>query len=396
MHTEWVLSPDEYAATADRVAKINARATKRGFAGRIELAGVQQEVTETDRYGLKRTRMVIDVEISGEAPCYSGWAFLAAVDTVDTQDGADFITRLAPGVNETDIDRSLLAAGQCQHCNAARPNRRRTFLVRNTETGQLFQVGTTCLKDFLGWEGRPVFIDEDAVAREIEPDFQGGRRLDYVPATVVAAAWAAVKTFGWAPASRAGLTTRDVVSAILYGTTKADRDLAEQIAPLLPEGVAKASEIIATILANFSTESEYEANMRVALRLAAVGARQMGLVVSAVAAYERILGLELRRKIQREAAAVSEYAGEVSQKLTVTGTITHLASFESNYGYTPTRNLLIILESGTTVAKIITAAGWAFDVERGQEITVTGTVKAHKEYKGTKQTVLTRARPTTP
>jgi hypothetical protein len=122
----------------------------------------------------------------------------------------------------------------------------------------------------------------------------------------------------------------------------------------------------------------------------------MGLVVSAVAAYERILGLELRRKIQREAAAVSEYAGEVSQKLTVTGTITHLASFESNYGYTPTRNLLIILESGTTVAKIITAAGWAFDVERGQEITVTGTVKAHKEYKGTKQTVLTRARPTTP
>ncbi|HEY3409009.1 MAG TPA: hypothetical protein VGK53_12620, partial [Propionicimonas sp.] len=40
---------------------------------------------------------------------------------------------------------------------------------------------------------------------------------------------------------------------------------------------------------------------------------------------------------------------------------------------------------------LVTAAAWAYRVERGEQITLTGTVKAHTEWRGLRQTVLTRA-----
>lgn len=106
----------QYAATVERATSINARATKRGFTGRIEVTGSTREVTETDQARLKRTHLVVDTEITGEAPCYNGWTFLAAVDTVETADGADFVIRSAPGVEESVVDRSALEAGRYQHC----------------------------------------------------------------------------------------------------------------------------------------------------------------------------------------------------------------------------------------------------------------------------------------
>ena len=139
----WILTPAEYAATVERAASINARATKRGFTGRIEVTGTTREVSETDQAGLNRTYLVVDTEITGEAPCYNGWTFLAAVDTVETADGADFVIRSAPGVEESGVDRSALEAGRCQHCKSIRSNRKYTYLVRNVETGKTVQVGSS-------------------------------------------------------------------------------------------------------------------------------------------------------------------------------------------------------------------------------------------------------------
>lgn len=37
----------------------------------------------------------------------------------------------------------------CEHCNTRR-NRKSTYLVRNTKSGEVRQVGKTCLKEYTG------------------------------------------------------------------------------------------------------------------------------------------------------------------------------------------------------------------------------------------------------
>lgn len=53
---------------------------------------------------------------------------------------------------------------------------------------------------------------------------------------------------------------------------------------------------------------------------------------------------------------------------------------------------LLIVTTDIALVKIVTTAKWADGVERGDTVTLTGTVKAHTDYQGKKQTVLTRAR----
>lgn len=391
--TSWTLSPAELAATQERAAKINARATKRGFTGRLEVTGTPREISETDEAGLTRTRLVYDVQITGEAPSYNGWTFLAAVDTVETATGTDFILRTAPGVDESGVDRTALAAGRCEHCNTVRANRRYTYLVRHTETGEIRQVGSTCIKDFTGWAGRPVFIWADDVADELH-EFLGGFASsghEYTPKTVVTAAWAISRRFGWVPASATfSRSTRDLVSSYLYGTSRADRELRADVAADVAEAAGMGATIVTALLEGLTDAGDYVANLKVCLRAASVSHRHLGITVSTVAAYERMIGDRVQRQTAEKTRKESAYAGEIGQKLTITGTVTRLKPIEQNYGYTPTTSMLVIIESGTTVAKTFTAAAWAWDVAQGDEITITGTVKAHEEFNDTKETVLTR------
>lgn len=392
----WTLTAEEFLATQNRAEAINARATKRGFTGRIEVTGTEREITKTDDSGLKRTSTVFDVTITGEAPSYGGWTFLAAVDSIETATGTDFILRTAPGVDESGVDRSQLVAGRCQHCNSTRPNRRYTYLVRD-ENGQTRQVGSTCIKDFTGWAGRPVFLSTEKVSDDLS-DFlssSGSSRVDYAPETVIAAAWAISRQFGWAPASAYDATpTRDLVVSYLYGNSRADRELRDDVAELTTEANTMARTIITALLDGLEGDSDYVLNMRTLLQASHVSFRHMGLVVSAIAAYDRLIGETERRRLaaaeRAQRRAETEHAGTVGEKITVTGKITRLKPIQKHYGYQVTTSMLVIIESATTVAKTFTSASWAWEVRHGDEVTVTATVKAHEEYQGARQTTLVR------
>lgn len=396
----WTVSPASFAASRERIATINARAAKRGFTGRLEVTGTEREVTQTGPGGTPQTFTVVDMRIDGEAPSYGGWGFLAAVDTVETEEGHDFVLRCAPGIDEATLDRSILRPGQCQHCRTNRTNRTNrvhTYLLRNAETGHSVQVGSTCLRDFLGWEGRPVYVSTNDAAEELD-DFLGGLsgfERAYSPRTVVATAWGISRKYGWtsaAAASYGNTSTRELVESYLYGTGTTDRELRTDVQTEVAAADSKADEILTAVLEGLDIDTAYGANLQVCLRGTYVQDKHMGLVVSTVAAYERILGTQLRREQQDAARTQSQYAGTVEEKITITGTVTRLTPVQGNYGYRSTTSMLVILEDGPTIAKMFTSAGWAFDIEQGQQLTVTATVKEHEEYQGARQTVLIRPR----
>lgn len=382
----WTLSPVEFAATQQRVEKINARASKRGFTGRVEVIGTQREVTTEDAAGLRRTRVVVDAEIHGEAPSYGGWQFLAAVDSIDTATGTDFVLRTAPGVTESGIDRSTLVPGFCAHCNVQRANRRYTYLVRHTETGEAVQVGSTCIKDFTGWQAKPVFLVAEDLEDELRTDAPASGPDLYSPQTVVAIAWAASQTYGWIPASaHTGIPTRSTVSDYLYSRDKAGNEAREEIAPQIEEASTTAKTIITTLLDGLDDDGDYPTNLKTCLRGTYVEPKHMGLVVSAVAAYQRLTTKETT-PAEPAQQTPSRYVGTVDEKITLTGTITRLIDIDTTWG----TSMLVIIDTGEAVAKMFTSAAWAFDVDENTTLTITGTVKAHEEYRDTKQTVLTR------
>lgn len=392
--TSWPLTPDEYRLTVERCAKINARATKRGFTGRLAVTGTERIVSTKDAAGLVREHVVIDTVLTGDAPSYGGWYFLAAVDTLQTgNDSHSFVIRCAPGVDADTIDRSALRAGHCDHCKTSRINRKYTYLVRN-ESGETFQVGSTCIKDFTGWAGKLVFLAENTIGSEVFSGL-GGTQIDYTVETVVAAAWGISRQLGWVPSSSMDRTsTRSAVDTYLYGRSASDRSFQQEMGPHIVAAAGQAKHVIATVVEEFTNSSGgFEQNLIACLSSQTVGQRQMGFVVSTVSAYERILANRVRAEQETAAAEskpVSEYAGVIGDKLTVTGPVVRLVPIEQTYGHRTTTAMLVIVESGSTVAKMFTTAAWAFNLQQGQTLTVTATVKAHDDYQGVKQTVLVR------
>jgi acyl dehydratase len=386
-HT-WTLTPEAFAATEAKLEKINARAHARGFTGRLDLTGTEREITETDTCGLTRTRIVIDTTITGEAPNYGGWRFLAAVDTVPTDtDTTDFVLRAAPGVNTDSIDRDTLVAGHCDHCNAVRANRRYTFLVEHVDTGQTMQVGSTCLRDFTGWATTPVFIDLDDTIDKLDGTPTSGGQAAYTPETIVAIAWAATQARGW----KAGGGTTSDVAAYLYGTSKTDAALRQEMAEHLGEkATTTARTIIRELLDELDSGGSYAQNLLTCLSATHVAPKHLGITVSAIAAHHRMTGKQPESRRREDTARTTRYAGEVGEKLTLTGTITLARAFETQYGYQSSVSNLLIVEADTTVAKMFTSAAWSDDVQVGDTVTLTATVKDHEDYRGVKTTVLTR------
>ena len=153
-----LLSLAEFTATKAKAAALNARAIKRGWTGRTEVAGERRVITNLGNplpfplYPAGAQIVRFETTVTGEAPCYGGWRFLAALDATPAADGAvNWIVRCAPGVDDDALNRGQLRQGACDHCETVRPGRRHLYAVQHTDTGELRQVGSTCIKDFLGW-----------------------------------------------------------------------------------------------------------------------------------------------------------------------------------------------------------------------------------------------------
>lgn len=88
-----------------------------------------------------------------------------------------------------------------------------------------------------------------------------------------------------------------------------------------------------------------------------------------------------------EIAAKSNYVGEVGQKIEWTLTVEKVISFEGFYGLQ-----FVYLMRDADGNRITTKTNRDGLMEQGSTVTVKGTIKAHEEYKGEKQTILTRVK----
>lgn len=380
----WFLNAEELAATRAKIAKLQQRAQRKGFTGAIDVTAVPATRSSTSAGGLPVTVHGFDVTITGEPPRYQGWRFVAAVDAVE----GGTILRYPPG-STAEVPNDQIRAGECDHCHTTRA-RRSTVLVAHDDTGQLLQVGRSCLKDFLGHDTLPVFLTTDEIANTLGGSLSGTPAAWDVHSVLTYAA-AAVEAFGWTPASASEhgrVPTRDLVRLALTGGRGADQ-LREQITPHLSDATARAAQIRSDLLAGLTGTSGYEANLVAVLRGDAVEAKHLGLAVSAIPAHQRLTADRAREASRQEAAQAVDHVGTVGEKVTLTGVV-RTAMRVDGYTYHSPASVLLVVDCGSAVAKMTTTAAWAYGVHVGDPLTVTGTVKAHPEWNGTKQTVLAR------
>jgi hypothetical protein len=388
----WRLTSEQFDATVEKIEKINQRSARKGLSGTVGIAYRVVEETKENHLGFKVTKVFYETAITGDAPKYDDWRFIA---TLDFDEHAGLVVRTFPGVES--VDREGLREGWCDHCKRTRA-RRSTYLVRNDKTGEQVQVGTSCIKDFTGWSGHVAWLDAEKVRDEVGEGFGGGGwDPDYSPETILAVAWACVKAFGYVRSGDWNDTpTSTLVRTALYPSPKSkeDREFAAQMRPLAKEAEGRAGEILAFILSDdFGGEGEYVRNLKAIAAGKLVSRRNIGLLASAPQAWARHVEQTLIRKRRDEkpsewiGTAPDKDAGVKGSRITFTGVIETIRYIHGDYGVT-TLYQLRAEDSGVIVKWF--ASNQALGDTQGKRVTIKGTVKAHDDYKGTKTTVLTR------
>ena len=242
------------------------------------------------------------VVLEGEPPALAGWTLAAVVDHRGEDAWLRVVSSQAPP-----LDPRRFRSPRCDHCGLRR-RRVETFVVWHAISQRLRQVGTGCLRDFLGghdserWchQAEYVLLARESLAADASPPHAPDVADDGVPVDAFAAHAAMVlRTDGWISRERARqtgeLASADTALDSLRSTPHAPHhgDVA-----LAATGLRWARELLAAKpgLSDF----ERDATLAVSLgRL--VTARERGLVCALIAVYRR------RRAGSRHLGRVGEW-----------------------------------------------------------------------------------------
>lgn len=324
---------------------------------------------------------VVDVTISEKAICSNGWEVVAKIDHGDNSKGG--YNNVVFWFDGNDHGTAYAhAAPHCDHCHTDR-RRTTTYLVKRGE--DLRQVGASCLHDYTGifpWLA-VAFAEFSTYSVEdgetFDPVAMAG---SVVTATekILACAVASVRKNGYAN-SESRLPTK----LQMLEETPTDND-------------KKTAAAIIDFFQNLDTEGDnFASNTKAVICSPYCKPKVYGFIAYAPRFYEKEIAKrekEAARKVKHETeAATSAYFGEVGQRTTIHAEkIEVVANWFTNYSYYGEIVYLYRIhatENGVFMWKTSTPIG---EDERNKPHTIKATIKAHNDYNGIKQTMMTRCK----
>jgi hypothetical protein len=178
--------------------------------------------------------------------------------------------------------------------------------------------------------------------------------------------------------------------------------------------VAAAAETWAESLTDAQINAEkgdYLHNLRAAARTGVVGFKTAGIVASMVTAYQRFVSRERERAERAARPRLDAFVGNVGDKVTFglpakvgkkgqllkgapvvlsteAVTLDFVAGYDSDFGYVTI--LKFRTAEGASLVWKSTSDTGVTRADAGKKYTLAGSIKKHDNYKGEKQTVLTR------
>ena len=331
---------------------------------------VQRGTPAWDR-SLKHKFYPIEVEGKYEIP---GWRFIA---TIEHTPGGNIIRNIT---DEKIPEKYYDISPECEHCHRIR-DRKDTYLVQNTDTGEFKQVGKSCLRDYTGGMDAALaasmaeWVKEPEAIKGIEDDLmvpKGSSGLFFDADKFKRIAYNYVKEHGY---SKDPDYIYNIVSAY-EGTAK------DSTKPATAEELKTMDEWVLNL---DTTTNDYYRNAFIAWNLEDLENRHLRLVASLINTYFKD---KEKKKQQELARATTKHVGEIGDKVVVTVAskrLLYMKSFYSGYRTEETPVYRIVGEDGNIYI-------WSTQVWFAEGDTILATVKSHSEYNGEAQTVLTRGK----
>jgi hypothetical protein len=342
------------------------------------------------------------VAVIGTAPQVGNHQLLARIEYLSDSKSKLFHT--VPGINiKVDERFRSLDASVCEHCNRSR-RRLDTFVVRDTTNGDQKQIGRNCLADFIGG------LSPDAIANSAQylnlfDDIGGGneghggyfdQKADTTDVLTLTSAY--ISLYGWVPKSQANEQFRATASRVgdhfynqahLSATEKAEIKRVSELSHQ-QQHIETADKVITWIKNDLSesARSDYELNLCTLVVGELTERRHLGIVASAVSAYQRAMNRGIEYAKKNAEAAKSEFIGDKGDKFkSVPVSVQFVKSMSGGYG-------------ATTLVKFVDEKGniltWFASGDKqftpGEKLVISGTIKGQKEYQGIKETQLTRVK----
>ena len=406
----------------DGIAKINKKAKKLGCdpliltadtdsvvqvyemkGGKIVKGG---DITRYRKDHVKRTWFEFDVTLEYKIPIINGWELISTFDITPRIPVVD-----ANGEVEKDLDgntvygeclvftstvpgKELPAIFQnkseihCDHCGHRR-FRTHSMLMRNVESGEFKEIGSTCIKDFFGhspaallWMAQINFQD---IVNEIEfedffGDGGGASSLD-IDAVMMFTAMA-IRLDGWTSRGNAYKYDKTPTSDMMFfymdppNSWRGERSPSDDDRRIAKETIEYFTELN-------PMDNDYLANCCKVVKLGHVPLKMVGVACSMIATYKKAW---LDRK-KREERPESDWVGKVGDKVEAKVECVFSKELASDWGVSV---LYIFFEEGTGNKLITYYSGSKWVVYQGDTMTIKGTVKSHDLYDGQKSTKLTR------
>lgn len=292
-------------------------------------------------------------------------------------------------------------ATTCDHCGLSR-RRTKTYLVEHAETREIKQVGSNCLRDFLGVDPHTLvkyatFLSEieDMMNDEDGERYAGSGRREVATEEYLTHVCTMIRTEGWASRSEVGrarpTADRAWQNFYDYGKVENGRPCFTEIEE---EDHARAVAAIEWAKAHLGAKvhqsqdaTDFEHNMYVAANGDTVPKKGDGVLAYLPVAHARFEEREIERKLRTEKAqevgATSTHVGQIKDRITVTGTVASVFEHGGDWGTT------YITKIEGDDGNIYKWFG-SYDLGRGNKVTGKFTVKKHDEYQGVKETVITR------
>jgi len=346
-----------------------------------------------------------NIKLSGISPIIAGYELIASCEAMTE----GILIKTIPGKTYPEHYRNLMI---CEHCNSDR-KRKYTFIVRHINSDTYKIVGKSCLKDFLG-HADPAFLASYLEIINVKDDssfdgFPAGamiyntkRYLDIVAAVI--------REKGFISKTKASeldgvLPTSDIAEKIITDIMgKYTIDITEN-----DKEIASKALLWCQSLPEYNL-NDYMYSIYLLSKEETIKPNKFGYVASIIPTYLRTIERQIeaeKKATQQKEESISDYIGTPGEKIQVELIYMNSFSYEFQYSAYSTQTNFIhkfldnngnifVWKTAKSIKEIVNGKNFytkeCIDINIGHNLKLKGSIKEHNEYKGEKQTILTRCK----
>ena len=385
-----------------KMASLQKKCAQSHCSFKYEVIG-EEYITSTSESGEEYVAKYFKVEVEGTAK-YDGWEFVA---TLDHHDEGNVVRAYN---TELIIPEKYKTCGPtCEHCGKIR-SRKDTYLIYNEDLG-FKQVGRSCLREYtngLSAEDIAFFV---SIYSQFEnsKEYSGASFNRYICVEdIVRYAFECYKHWGYQKSRNSFedeipanyRSTKDRVTDYYYvnrafGKRKDELKNEMELVGFNPssEYAVESTKDALEWIRNEEPNGEYIRNLKVVCSDEYTDYRSLGILVSLTTAYERHIGqlkaYEEKQKVAETAKVTSQFVGAEGERIEVeTNNFAIISSWEGQFGMT------YLYKFNDNEGNVFTWYASNSVKDEDRVVSVKGTIKSHNEYKGVKETILTRCKVT--